>query len=146
MTVPPPPRRRPPGRDDERSRVAQRSLAVLLGLLFVGLVGAILLLAFTRLTGDSLEAKVISYDVQAEDRVVLDVQVSKQAGGTAYCVIRARSRDGAEVGRDIAVLDAEGTPSRTARGTFTLATTARAVTGELSGCRAEPISRRDIEP
>ncbi len=127
-------------------RLSQRLLAVLLAVLFVGLVGAVLVLGLTRLTGDSLKGRVVSYSVVSDGQVVLDVEVAKQPGGTAYCVIRARSADGAEVGRDIAVLDAEGTRSRTARGSFALSTTARPVTGELAGCRAKPISREEVAP
>ena len=127
-------------------RVGQRLLAVLLAVLFVGLVAAVLLLGFARLTGDSLKGRVVSYAVVSDSEVVVQVEVAKQPGGTAYCVIRARSADGAEVGRDIAVLDGEGTPARTARGSFSLPTTARPVTGELRGCRAEPISREDVAP
>ena len=127
-------------------RLGQRLLAVLLAVLFVGLVGAVVLLGFTRLTGDSLKGRVVSYTVVSDGEVVVDVEVAKQRGGTAYCVIRARSGDGAEVGRDIAVLDGEGTPSRTARGSFSLSTSARPVTGELAGCRSSPILREDVAP
>ena len=127
-------------------RLGQRLLAVLLAVLFVGLVGAVVLLGVTRLTGDSLKGRVVSYTVVSDSQVVVEVEVAKQRGGTAYCVIRARSADGAEVGRDIAVLDAEGTPSRTARTSFPLSTTARPVTGELAGCRAKPISPADVAP
>ncbi len=147
MTQPAPAaRRRPPGRYDEPSLVGQRVLAVVLAVLFVGLLLAIGSALYNRLTGEQVRGQVISFDVTSDTRVVLDVEVSKTKGGTAYCVIRARGRDGREVGRDVAVLDATGTPRRTARGTFTLSTSARAVTGELGGCRTKPLTQRDIAP
>ena len=146
MTVPTAPVRRPAGRYDQPSLVGQRALAVLLGALFVGLVAAVFFLLYARFGQDEVRGQVLSYDVQSDRQVVIDVEVTKKSGTKAYCVIRARNRSGTEVGREVAVLDAAGTPAQTVRGTFRLATTARAVTGELAGCTAEPLSREDIEP
>jgi hypothetical protein len=78
--------------------------------------------------------------VRSDSEVVLELEASKTPGSRAYCVIRSRGADGLEVGRDVAVLDAEGTDSRVARGTFVLRTSARANTAELAGCTSEPIS------
>ncbi len=146
MSTPTAPRRRPDGRYDQPSLLGQRVLAVVLGTLFVGLLVAIGVALYNRYGGEQVRGRVVSFDIQSDARVVLDVEVSKSAGGTAYCVVRARGRDGAEVGRDVAVLDATGSADRTARGTFTLATTARAVTGELGGCTAMRLTPADITP
>lgn len=141
-----PARRRPPGRYDEPSLLGQRVLAVALSALLVGLLVAVGFALYQRYGGQAVTGRVVSFAVRSDSRVVLDVEVSKPAGETAYCLVRARGRDGREVGRDVAVLDATGTPSRTARGTFTIATSARAVTGELAGCRVERLTRSDIAP
>ena len=145
MTVPHAARRRPDGRYDEPSLAGQRVLAVLLGLLFVGLLLAVFAALYGRFVGrEDVRGRVISYDVQSDALVLLDVEASKAAGGKAYCVIRARGANGAEVGRDVAVLDAAGSQERVVRGDFRLATTARAVTGELAQCTDVPISRDDV--
>jgi len=146
VTVPTGPRRRPAGRYDEPSLIGQRVLAVLLGVLFLGLVAAVLFTLFARYGGDAVRGRVISYDVESDSRVTVAVEVVKNTDSKAYCVIRARDRGGAEVGRDVAVLDPSGTPDRTVRGTFPLATTARAVTGEVGACTADPLSREDVAP
>ncbi len=146
MPVPTAPRRRPAGRYDEPSRTSQRVLAVLLGVLFLGLVAAVFFALYARFGQEQVRGRVVSYDVRSDNQVVIEIEVRKNAGSTAYCVIRSRSRAGAEVGRDVAVVDTVGTADRTVRASFPLATTARAVTGELAGCTTDPLSREDIAP
>ena len=145
MTVPHADRRRPDGRYDQPSLVGQRVLAVMLAVLFVALLLAVFAALYGRFVGgEDVRGRVISFDVQSDGLVVLDVEVSKAAGGKAYCVLRARGENGAEIGRDVAVLDAVGTQAPVVRGTFPLATTARAVTGELAQCTDRPITREDV--
>ena len=145
MTVPHAARRRPDGRYDEPSLVGQRVLAVVLGLLFIGLLAAVFAALYGRFVGaEDVRGRVISFDVQSDALVVLDVEASKAAGGKAYCVIRARGQNGAEVGRDVAALDPAGSPEKVVRGEFRLATTSRAVTGELAQCTDLPITREDV--
>ena len=147
MTSPSAPRRRPRGRYDEPSLTGQRILAVILGVMFVGLLLAVLFAFYSRFVGQTdVRARVISFTVTSDAQVLIDVEASKSAGGLAYCVIRARGADGAEVGRDVAVLDSVGSADRVVRGEFPLATTARAVTGELGQCRSEPLTRQDVAP
>jgi hypothetical protein len=145
VTVPYAARRRPDGRYDQPSRAGQRVLAVLLGVLFVGLLIAVFAALYGRFVGrEDVRGRVISFDVQSDALVLLDVEASKAAGGKAYCVIRARGASGAEVGRDVAVLDPAGSQDRVVRGDFRLATTSRAVTGELAQCTDVPITRADV--
>lgn len=147
MTAPSPSRRRPSGRYDEPSLVGQRILAVILGVLFIALLVAVGYLLYSRFVGDTeVRARVISYSVESDTRVTLDVEASKPAGSKAYCVIRSRGADGAEVGRDVAVLDSTGTDERVVRGEFTLTTTARGITGELGQCTDETLTREDVAP
>ena len=146
MTVPSAARRRPEGRYDPPSLLGQRVLAVLLAALVVAVVAAVGAFVWDRYGGEQVRGQVRTFDVRSDTEVVMEVEVAKTSGAKAYCIIRSRGADGLEVGRDIAVLDAEGTDSRVARGTFVLATTARANTAELAGCTAEPLSREDPAP
>jgi len=146
VTVPSAARRRPPGRYDPPSLLGQRVLAVLLALLLLAVVAAVGAFVWDRFGGEQVRGQVRTSEVRSDSEVVLEVEVAKTSGAKAYCVIRARGADGLEVGRDIAVLDAEGTAEQVARGTFVLATSARAVTAELAGCTADPISREDPAP
>jgi hypothetical protein len=143
VTVPSAARRRPEGRYDPPALLGQRVLAVVLAVLALGVVAAVGVYVVDRYTGEQVRGQVRTFEVRSDSEVVLELEVAKTAGAKAYCVIRSRGRDGLEVGRDIAVLDAEGTESRVARGTFVLRTSARATTAELVGCTADPISRDD---
>ena len=146
MTVPSAARRRPPGRYDPPSLLGQRLLAVLLAVLVLAVVAAVGAYVVERFGGEQVRGQVRTFEVRSDSEVAMEVEVSKTAGSRAYCIIRSRGADGLEVGRDVAVLDAEGTDSRVARGTFVLQTSARANTAELAGCTAEPISRDDPSP
>ena len=146
MTVPSAARRRPEGRYDPPSLLGQRLLAVLLAALVLAVVAAVGSYVWDRFGGEQVRGQVRTFDVRSDREVVLELEVAKSSGARAYCVIRARGADGLEVGRDIAVLDAEGTDRRVARGTFVLQTSARANTAELAGCTPERISADDPAP
>ena len=146
MSVPSAARRRPPGRYDPPPVLGQRVLAVLLTLLLLGVVAAVGSFVWDRFGGEQVRGQVRTFEVRSDREVVMELEVAKTAGAMAYCVIRARGADGLEVGRDIAVVDAEGTDERVARGTFVLRTRDRANTAELAGCTPERISREDPAP
>ncbi len=143
MTVPAS-RRRPEGRYDEPSLIGQRVLAVILAVLVVLLAVVGARFAYERLGGEQVRGSSAGYDVVSDREVRIDVEVRKPQGRTAYCLIRARGADGAEVGRDVAAVDPVGTGQTRAQGIFDLATSERAVTGEVSTCRVEPITREEI--
>jgi hypothetical protein len=69
-----------------------------------------------------------------DSQVVIEFRVTVPPGGSAVCLVRARSRDGAEVGRaEVRVTAAPG--SERAQTSHRLATTGRPVTGEVVRCR-----------
>ena len=139
MTSPHAARRRPEGRYDEPSKVPARVLAVVLGALFVGLVAAVVLALYTRYTADGVRARVIGFEVESDRRVRIDLEVSKPEGARAYCIVRSRGADGAEVGREVAAVDVRGSDERVVRQEHVLTTTGRGVTGEVGRCSASPI-------
>ena len=146
MTVPSAGRRRPPGRYDPPPVLGQRVLAVLLVVLLAVVVVAVGSLLWGRFGGEQVRGQLRTYDVRSDSEVEVELEAAKTAGARAYCVLAATGVDGREVGRDIAVLDAEGTAEQVARGSFVLATSARAVSVELLGCTPEPISRDSPAP
>ena len=146
MSVPSATRRRPPGRYDPPSLLGQRVMAVLLTALLVAVVVAVGAFVWDRFGGEQVRGQVRTFEIRSDAELVIELEVAKTAGARAYCVIRARGAAGLEVGRDIAVLDAEGTSEEVARGSFVLSTTARAVTAELAGCTPDPISRETPAP
>jgi Domain of unknown function (DUF4307) len=75
---------------------------------------------------------VTSVGPYAERSVTISFQVHKPAGVATVCTVRARSRDGVEVGRAEVVA---GTPDQTTViVTYTLATTGRAILADVPGC------------
>ena len=139
MTSPTSHRRRPPGRYDDRSLIGARILAVILGALFLGLVVAIGALLYDRYGTPRVNAQTVGFSVLSDTQVRIDVQVTKEAGERAYCYVRARGEDGAEVGREAVTVDADGSDRTTIRLSHVLSTTGLAVTGEAGRCSAEPI-------
>ena len=132
MTAP----RRPPGRYDERRVLPARRLLLFGG----GAVGLVALVAayvlFARYTGRTATAAVLGFTVVSDTRVDVRFEVSKPASATTYCVVRARSSDGAEVGA--AAVRVGPAKRGTSRQTYQLGTTGRANTGEVDGCSDHP--------
>ncbi len=139
MTSPTAARRRPDGRYDPPSRLVGRSFAVVLSVLFIGLLASIAYFLYQRYGSDRVQARVIDFQVLSDTSVRIDVEVLKREGGQAYCLVRSRGRSGAEVGRDVVVVDAVGTSERVVRVEHELTTRERAVTGEVGRCTDVPI-------
>lgn len=130
-----------PRYDSRRSLVAHRVLAVLLSIGFVTLVLLIVGTLMKRAFNGEPSATVSGFTVVSDKAVTVRFQVRKKPGGRAYCIVRARGRDGSEVGKDVAEVDATGVPDKNVRAEFELATSTTAVTGEVAGCSSKPISK-----
>ncbi len=130
MTTP----RRPPGRYDQRRGLPSGPVLLAAG----GVLGALLLVAayaaFVHLAGRTATAGVDSYTVVSDTLVEVRFEVSKAAGSTTYCRVRARDAGGTEVGGQYVRVGPA--PSGTVAQTFRLRTTSRANTGEVDGCVA----------
>ena len=139
MTSPTTARRRPEGRYDPPSRLPARILAVVLAALFLGLLAAVLFSLFDRYTGEQVRARVIDFQVLSDSQVRIDFEVAKRSGSEAYCIVRSRGADGAEVGREVVEVDGRGDDRRVLRVEHVLTTRERAVTGEVARCSPVPI-------
>ena len=126
----------PPGRYGRR-RDPRRRRPWLAGLVLAVIVVAMALVAVRmyRLYGDpAYDAEVISYTQITDRQIVIDFRVTTPAGGSALCLLRARSHDGAEVGHEEVRVDAAPGERRPAV-SHRLATTARPLIGEVLNCR-----------
>lgn len=130
-------RRRPPGRYDPPSRTLPRALAVLLGALFLGLLLAIAWLLYSRWAADDLPMRPRGFEVRSDREVVVEFEVTPPAGGEAWCLVRSRDEPGFEVGREFVRVPA-GDDGDAVRVEHVLATTGRAVTGEVPRCVPSP--------
>ena len=138
-------RRRPPGRYDEPSRATSRPVGVVLAVVAAALVGALVWTLFQRYGPDELALQVRGFDVPGDDRVVVEFEVTPPAGGTAWCLVRARDRAGLETGRQFVPVRGDGDPVRVQHA---LPTTGRAVSGEVPRCStsAPPDDAPTAEP
>jgi hypothetical protein len=139
-------RRRPPGRYDEPGQGSGKLLAVVMTALVLGLAAVAGSTLWERFGGERATAQVVDFQVLSDDVVRIDVQVTKPAGSAAYCLLRARGADGAEVGREVVTLAAPGTAGETVRREHELATRDRAVTGEAGACSLEPVPDPVTDP
>ncbi|WP_281900440.1 DUF4307 domain-containing protein [Micromonospora humidisoli] len=126
----------PPGRYGRRREPRRRHPALSLALVAVLIAG--LVLAATQLYqryGDpEYQPEVITYTDVSDTGVQVDFRVTVPAGGSAVCLVRARSHAGAEVGHEeVTVTAAPGQRHVTTR--HRVATTERPFIGEVVRCR-----------
>lgn len=126
----------PPGRYGRRRAPRRRRPWLVAVLVTVAvLAGLVVTVRLYTLYGDpTYDPKVITYTEATEDGILIDFAVTVPPGGAATCLVRARSRDGAEVGRDeVTVRAAPG--ERQIRTTHRLPTQRQAFLGEVTRCR-----------
>jgi hypothetical protein len=122
----------PPGRYGRRREPGRQGrLVVALAALAVVAVAVALAVRLYRQYGDpAYDPQLLRYSGITDSQIVVTFRVNTPPGKRATCVVRARSGDGAVVGRaDVAV------PADQPEVTYRLATTARPVTGEVIRCR-----------
>lgn len=126
----------PPGRYGRRRqpRRRRRWVPLLLAAALVMALGAVTVRLYGLYGDPNYRAQVITYTEITDSQVVIEFRVTVPAGASATCVVRARSRDGAEVGReDVLVTSLPGQRHPIVR--HRLATTARPLVGEVPRCR-----------
>lgn len=126
----------PPGRYGRRREPRRRGrwLSALLAVAFVAVLGLLTVRLYQRYGDPNYRAQVVSYTEITDSQVVIEFRVTVPDGGSAACVLRARSRDGAEVGREtIVIKPTPGDRHPTVR--HRLATSARPMIGEVMRCR-----------
>ena len=103
---------------------------IALGVLGLGFLAVVTFLG-VRLSNPAIDAGVLSYVTVSDERMTIDYEVQRRDTSPATCVLRARARDGFDVGYIVVEL-----PPAQGRTTHTLEmrTAYRALVGELVGC------------
>ena len=126
----------PPGRYGRR-RAQRRTPRWVLPSLVTAVVALGLLLSFVMydtFADDKITSRVTSYRITSDTEVSLTFEVTTNDGEAALCIVRARSRDGREVGRAEVPVPAAREGQATVAVTYSLATSKRAVAPEVYGC------------
>jgi hypothetical protein len=121
-----------------------RSPAVLVGTLgaLVGLVLAVVL--YRTFGAGEVQYGPRGYVVESDTLVQVEFEVVKDPAATAVCAVRSRGGDGSEVGS--ALVRVGPAPERRQVVTHPLPTTARAVSGEITGCSLQPAGSAPPSP
>ena len=103
---------------------------IALGALGLGFLAVVTFLGL-RLSNPAIDAGVLSYVTVSDERMTIEYEVQRRDTSPATCVLRARARDGFDVGYIVVEL-----PPAQGRTTHTLEmrTAYRALVGELVGC------------
>ena len=121
-----------PPRIRERYGVSDRprwapAVLIGLGLAFLAFVTFLGL----RLSDPAIDAGVLAYETVSDERMTIGYEVERRETSPATCVLRARAKDGFDVG--YAVVELPPAQGRTNH-TFEMRTAYRALVGELLGC------------
>lgn len=126
----------PPGRYGRRrdpARQARRRWVTWLLASVVAIAGvAIAVKLYRQYSQAPYQVRIITVTNLSDSGVTVTFEVTKPAGRAATCTVQAHTRDGVEVGK--AEVDVPAQAPQTSRVTYTLATTARPMTGEVPGC------------
>lgn len=125
----------PPGRYGRTPMAAgtQRVVAIALAVLAVALGVAVAALGYQQFEGNAVEGDAAAYEVLDEQTVSITISVTRKDPATpVVCIVRARSRSGAETGRrEILIGPSE---ARTVQVTTTLKSYQRPFVGDIYGC------------
>ena len=127
----------PPGRYGRRREPGRRRplVTVVLAVVLLAALGLAAVRLYNQYGDPAYDAQVITYTDITDSQVVIDFRVSVPTGGSAACLLRARSSDGAEVGHEEVTVTARP-GERQVIAQHRLATNARPFIGEVLRCRA----------
>ncbi len=85
---------------------------------------------YSTYSADVIGVHVTAFSVVSEHQVHVQFQLTEDPSSAVTCIVRARSRDGTEVGRANVVVPADGSRITS----YILTTRKKAVTGEVLRC------------
>ncbi|MFD5100517.1 DUF4307 domain-containing protein [Streptomyces albidochromogenes] len=122
---------------DER---ADRKLKIVGAVLGAVLLAMTAWFGYDYIAGQKISAELIKFDTVSDSEVKVHLEVRKDPEATGTCTLRSLAEDGGEVGRRDVRVDAPGKDR--VDEIYTVRTTARATSTELTGCTAEAGSTR----
>lgn len=129
-----PPTLPPESRYGQRTpATTRRRMAIALGVLVLAAGVIIAVFGYQRLAGNDVEGSIGAYKVLDDQTVSVTISVTrKDPSRPVSCIVRARSKDGAETGRrEILIPPSE---SKTVQVTTTVKSHKRPFVGDIYGC------------
>jgi len=125
----------PPGRyGRRRDGRRRRALPILVGAVILGFTLFLTVRLYSTYGDPDYDPQIVGWSDVSTTNMTIDFTVRVPAGGSASCVLRARSYDGAEVGRrTVTITAAPGATVAEAKERVT--TTALASHGDVMRCR-----------
>ena len=109
-----------------RAKIAVTALAIAAGL-------AVAAIGYQRFTGSDVDGKMAAYEVLDNQTVSVTISVTRKDPGTpVVCIVRARSKDGAETGRREILVGAS--EAKTVQVTTTVKSYRQPLMGDIYGC------------
>ena len=109
-----------------RAKIAVTALATAAGL-------AVAAIGYQRFTGSDVDGKMAAYEVLDNQTVSVTISVTRKDPGTpVVCIVRARSKDGAETGRREILVGAS--EAKTVQVTTTVKSYRQPLMGDIYGC------------
>jgi len=110
-------------------RRAAIGLRVLVALAALGLA----VVAYQRFEGEAVKSEAVAYEVLDDQTMSVTISVTRRdPSNPVVCIVRVRSRDGAETGRREIVV--AGADDKTVQATTTVKSYARPFVGDVYGC------------
>ncbi|WP_167098495.1 DUF4307 domain-containing protein [Mycobacterium sp. DL592] len=115
------------------SATTRRWLAIALGVVALALGVVVAVVGYQRFEGNDVEGTMAAYEVVDSQTVSVTISVTrKDPSRPAHCIVRVRSRDGAETGRrEILVAPSE---QKTVQVTATVKSSKPPFVGDIYGC------------
>lgn len=125
----------PPGRYGRR-RDGRRHLGapIVFGIIVIAVCALVSVRLYRQYGDPNYDPQIVGWTGITATQITIDFKVRVPAGGSATCLLRARSYDGAEVGARTVTVAAAGDDT-TIVASEPVSTTARASVGEVIRCR-----------
>jgi len=111
----------------------RRRVAIALGVLVLALGIIVAVIGYQRFEGTDVEGSIAAYQVVDDQTVSVTISVTrKNPSQPVHCIVRARSRDGAETGRREVLVGPSD--QKTVQVTTTVKSYKRPFVGDIYGC------------
>jgi uncharacterized protein (DUF58 family) len=111
----------------------RRRVAIALGVLVLALGIIFAVIGYQRFEGTDVEGSIAAYQVVDDETVSVTISVTrKNPSQPVHCIVRARSRDGAETGRREVLVGPSD--QKTVQVTTTVKSYKRPFVGDIYGC------------